>query len=182
MSSSLRKNGSDLGQGDQFGNIIERIREAKSVEDLFNGMQESILPFLNGERITIFMLDQDGKNLKSVKKTGAIPSQIKVTVGQDSVAGFVVSTGSAVSIANAYNNVELMTISDDLKFDSSWDRRSGYQTRQVLATPITYNGNAIGVLQVINKSGGGRFTSSDRQVINEIGTAVGVTLNQLKKK
>jgi len=176
---STKENNCDLDQAVRLDRLVGQMRSAKSLDTLFEDLQEPLLALLDSDRITIYIIDRDGKVIKSVRKTGNIPSQIRVPMDKNSVAGFVATTGSAISIANAYNYVELMTISPDLKFDGSWDRLSGYHTRQILAAPISSGGKTVGIIQVINKSGGSRFTPSDRKIINKICDALGATLKRI---
>ena len=182
MISTLEERKCDFDRADQLSRVIDQIISADSTEELFKNLQGAVLSLFNGDRITVYILDRDDKIIKSVCKTGSIPSQIRLSLDRNSVAGFVATTGRVISIINAYNSVELMSISPDLKFDGSWDRLSGYNTRQILATPIINNGKTVGVIQVINKSDGDRFVSSDRQTINEIGYALGPTLERLEQK
>ncbi len=167
----------DLSLAEQFGLVIDQVRGATNADELFEDLQGPFLSLLDGDRATFYMLDGQCKVLKSVRKTGSIPSQIRVPVDKkSSVAGFVAATGRVISIVNAYDNVELMTISPDLKFDGSWDRLSCYHTRQILAAPILACDKIIGVIQVINKAHGNRFTPLDRQIISKTGFALGEAL------
>jgi len=49
----------------------------------------------------------------------------------------------------------LQSIDKELSFDSSWDKKTGFKTTQVLAAPIFHNSNLMGVVQIINKKGAG---------------------------
>jgi len=95
----------DLSRAEQFGLVIDRLGEATSRAELFENLRGSLPSLLDADRATIYMLGEQGKVLKSVCKTGSIPSQIRVSVDKkSSVAGFVAATGRVVSIVNAYDN------------------------------------------------------------------------------
>ena len=66
-------------------------------------------------------------------------------------------------IKNAYDAGELSRLHANLKFDSRWDKSTGFRTTQVLATPILFEKYLLGVLQLINKRGGGPY-SLDRKL------------------
>jgi HD-GYP domain-containing protein (c-di-GMP phosphodiesterase class II) len=65
-----------------------------------------------------------------------------------SIAGFVARSGALVNLPDARD------IPDDApyRFDAAFDERIGYQTRSILAVPMTTpGGRTIGVLQLINR-------------------------------
>jgi len=47
-----------------------------------------------------------------------------------SVAGFVAATGQDRQHRHAYDKAELMMISPTLSFDGSWDKKTGFRTKQ----------------------------------------------------
>ena len=49
---------------------------------------------------------------------------------------------------------ELKTIDKELAFDFSWDKKTGFRTKQILAAPIFHNKILMGVIQILNKKGG----------------------------
>jgi len=102
--------------------------------------------------------------------------EIRVPIDNSSIAGYVANTKKAVNISDAYDEKELKTIDPELRFDSSWDRRSGFRTKQVLAVPIIYEQNLMGVIQIINRKGGGSFSDEDRSFLEEIAGVLGIAL------
>ena len=63
-----------------------------------------------------------------------------------------------MNVTNAYDTAELGALHPNLRFDSRWDKQTGFHTNQVLACPITFEKYLLGVLQLINKRNGTRFT------------------------
>ena len=62
------------------------------------------------------------------------------------IAGHVAETKEIVNIKDAYA---------DLRFNKEIDLKTGYKTNIVLSMPITnYEGDVIGVAQIINKTNG----------------------------
>ena len=79
------------------------------------------------------------------------------------------NTGKVVNIADAYDAAELKCIDKELTFDVSWDKKSGFRTRQILATPIFHNKTLMGVVQILNKKKGtGKFSEEERGFLQEI--------------
>ncbi len=81
--------------------------------------------------------------------------EIRVPISNKSIAGYVANTGNSVNIADAYDTNTLKSIHKDLAFDVSWDKKTGFKSRQILAAPIFYNKNLMGVIQILNKKPGG---------------------------
>ena len=80
-------------------------------------------------------------------------------INEASISGYCARYGKIVNIADAYDAAELATINPRLSFDPSWDKRSGFRSRQMLAIPILVERKYLmGVLLLINKRGGDRFT------------------------
>ncbi|KAL1465015.1 hypothetical protein WDU94_004612, partial [Cyamophila willieti] len=72
------------------------------------------------------------------------------------IVGYVAESGEPVNIPDAYL---------DGRFNQDIDARTGYKTRTLLCMPIKdFNGDVIGVAQVINKHNDGVFTSNDERV------------------
>ncbi len=169
----------DQFQADQINQIIHKMNLAQNIDELFEDAHEPVLSLVQGDRITLYTLDQGKKTINSRFKVGDDIKQIRLPMDKNSVVGYVATTGGIISIMDAYNDIELMAIYPDLKFDCSWDRLSGYHTRQILAAPIIQKGKLTGVIQVINKRVGQSFTSSDRKTIHKIGGAFGAALQNI---
>src|SRR5919204_128970 len=104
--------------------------------------------------------------------------EIRLPVNESSVAGYVATSRQTVNIGDAYDTSELGKISGKLRFDSSWDKKTGYRTRQILAMPILHeNRLVVGVIQLLNKKKGGRFTKDDELNVARIGKTLGVAFH-----
>ena len=62
-----------------------------------------------------------------------------------------------VLIADVYNERELRSINEQLKFDRSSDNKLGVLSGQVLAIPILYERNIMGVMEVTTQKGGDKI-------------------------
>jgi hypothetical protein len=82
---------------------------------------------------------------------------------------------------NAYDTQELKLIDRELGFDKSWDEKSKYMTKQILTVPIFYKKYVIGVLQLINKKGGDRFSLEDQNSAVEMAKVLGIAFFNQKK-
>lgn len=81
-----------------------------------------------------------------MRKRGGEEIVIPFGVG---IAGAVAETKELINIKDAY---------DDPRFNCEIDMRTGYKTSAMLSMPIcNYEGDVIGVAQIINKTNGKRF-------------------------
>jgi type II secretory ATPase GspE/PulE/Tfp pilus assembly ATPase PilB-like protein len=69
-----------------------------------------------------------------------------------------------------------------LLHDPSYDKRTGFKTKQVLTYPIVAdNKYLMGVIQLLNKKSGARFTRKDEESVAEIAKALGIAFFNLRK-
>jgi len=153
--------------------ITNAIHSASDTNEILLNLQKEILSLFDADRITVYVVDGIRKQVVSRFKTGDEISEIRVPIDTGSIAGFCASSGKAVNIVNVYEDNELKTISPSLKFDRSWDRKTGYKTKQILACPIIHNRYLLGVVQLINKKSGPRFTEEDQASVLYIAKVLG---------
>ncbi len=163
--------------------ITNKINSSKEIDDILLNLSESILGLFDADRLTIYVVDGANKEIFSRFKTGEEISEIRVPLNNKSIAGYCASSGKMANIVNAYDRYELKEISPELTFDRSWDEKTGYKTRQVLVAPIRFSKYLLGVIQLLNKGNGKRFTLEDEQNLVEIAKVLGIAFyNQRKLK
>ena len=136
--------------------ITNRIHAAPNIKQILVDLKDGILNLFNAHSITIYVVDMPRKEIYSMLLVGAQVKEIRVPINNRSIAGYVANTGKTVNIADAYDAAELKLIDKELTFDVSWDKKSGFRTKQILAAPIFHNKTFMGVLQILNKKGGRR--------------------------
>jgi adenylate cyclase len=83
----------------------------------------------------------------------------------------VFTTGKTINIPHAYA---------DLRFNPSFDKRTGFFTRSILCTPVINKyGSTIGVTQALNKSGG-PFSVEDESRLKAFTAQVAISLENAK--
>ncbi|XP_034937823.1 cGMP-specific 3',5'-cyclic phosphodiesterase-like isoform X2 [Chelonus insularis] len=112
----------------------------------------------------LFDVTQDTELDEAMKK--AKNEEIKIPFGVG-IAGYVAQTKEAINIKDAYK---------DPRFNSAIDMRTGYRTNLILSMPIcNYEGDVIGVAQIINKTNGSNeFTERDVEVFQRYLTFCGI--------
>jgi len=165
----------------KLNNIANSIHSANNTNDILLNLQSEILGLFNAYRITVYVVDGIKREIVSRFKSGDEIGEIRVPINPASVSGYCAASGKLVNIGDVYNDDELKRISSQLKFDKSWDEKTGFKTTQVLAAPISYNRYLLGVIQLINKKGGKRFTKEDGASVLDIAKVLGTAFFKNQK-
>ncbi len=162
--------------------ITEQIHAASDLDHILLDLRKEILSIFDAEDLTIFAFDPEKKEIFS--KIPHIDSieEFRIPLTEQSLAGFCAKYLRPVSIADAYNIAELQGVHPSLVHDTSYDKRTGFKTKQVLTYPIVAdNKYLMGVLQLLNKKSGVRFTRKDEESVAEIAKALGIAFFNLRK-
>ena len=154
--------------------LVDRIHSARGLDSIFIELQGEILGLLDADRMTLYAVDADRRELYSKFLAIDTIKEIRLPIAEKSIAGYVAASGRVVNIADAYDKTEIARISPTLSFDSSWDKKTGFRTQQILAMPIMHDGLAIGVIQLLNKKHGGRLTKEDEASAARIAKTLGI--------
>ena len=161
--------------------ITNRIHAAQNIKQILVDLKDGILSLFNAYSITIYVADQKKNEIYSMFLAGSALKEIRLPINDESIAGYVAGTEKAVNISDAYDSEELKSINDKLTFDDRWDKKTGYKTTQILAAPIFYESALMGVIQILNKKGGGKFSAEEQSFLEKIADVLGIAFhNQLK--
>lgn len=163
--------------------ISHEIHSAKNIDNILIDLKDEILTLFDADRITIYVLPDLGANeIVSRFKSGQEVKEIRVPLNNKSIAGYAGVSCKMVNISNVYNTSELKAIDPGLQFDSSWDKKTGYTTKQVLASPILFQNRLLGVIQLINKREGIKFTKEDERSVQEIAKVLGIAFYNQQRR
>lgn len=165
----------------KFMEKINEIHSANSLNVILLQMKDSIASLFKAERITIYVADMKQGALISRVKSGSEVQQIAVPIANGSIAGYCAASGQIVNIKDAYDGHELKMINTALKFDDSWDRKTGFHTSQVLCAPMKFNNTLVGVIQLINKKGAQAFNETDIGYVTELATSLSIAIYNIHR-
>ncbi len=155
--------------------ITNRIHAAQNIKQILVDLKDGILNLFNAHSITIYVVDRTRNEIFSMFLIGAQVKEIRVPINNRSIAGYVANTGKAINIADAYDTEELRKIDGELAFDVSWDKKTGFRTREILAAPIFHDKTLMGVVQILNKkTGTGKFSEDETGFLQEITGVLGI--------
>jgi phosphoserine phosphatase len=121
---------------------------------------------LDCERATVFLFDAATRELYSRVATGGESIRFPADRG---IAGAAAQQRVVVNVPDAYA---------DPRFNPEIDKRTGFRTRNLLTFPLeNLDGELMGVLQALNKSGG-PFTTADEDLARVLSAQAGVALHR----
>ncbi len=154
--------------------ITNQIHAARNIKQILVDLKEGILNLFDAYSITIYVVDRLRNEIFSLLLSASQIKEIRVPINNKSIAGYVANNKKTVNIADAYDVAELRQIDPELSFDLSWDKKTGFRSRQILCSPVFYNGKLSGVIQILNKKGGGKFSDEEVGFVQEIAEVLGV--------
>ncbi|MBH0199772.1 MAG: GspE/PulE family protein [Nitrospira sp.] len=161
--------------------IISQINAAANLDQILLDLHKDILSLFDAQDLTLFAFDSEKKEIFSKVPHVDSVEELRIPITEQSLAGFCAKYLRPVNIVDAYNAVELRTIHPSLVHDSAYDKRTGFKTKQVLTYPIVAdNKYLMGVLQLLNKKNGIRFTRKDEESVAEITKALGIAFFNLQ--
>ncbi len=138
------------------------------LDDLLELILGKLTEVLEADRATLYLLDDQNGELVSRIVVGQQVRSIRVKLGHG-IAGTVAQTGKPLRVADAY---------DDARFEREWDALTGYRTRSILAAPLkNHLGKTIGVIQVLNKTSSGEFTTEDEAILMALSTQAAIAID-----
>ncbi|MCG8480462.1 MAG: GAF domain-containing protein [Spirochaetales bacterium] len=157
-------------ENEKLNRLLEAATSIMSEMDLTSLLTlliEKTSEVLDAERATLFLIDKRRDELYSRVFKGDEVEEIRFSIDQG-IAGVVARTGETLNIADAY---------EDERFNPEIDRRTGYQTHNLLTMAIKNGaGVIIGVIQVLNKIGKDRFDEEDIELLRALSSLIAISL------
>ncbi len=166
---------------EKFKYVINRIHSAKNITEILVQLQSDILGLFDADRITIYAVNPKRKELFSKHMAGNEVKEIRVPISPASISGFCAFSGRTLNIADVYSAAELTRLDKNLKFDKSWDKKTGFRSKQMLVVPIALDKKLMGVVQIINKKSGGPYTKADESNLLEIARTLAIAFRNQSK-
>jgi len=136
--------------------IVRSLHSNMGINSLMFTITERSPGLVDADRCTLYVIDRKHEELWSLQ--GAVEIRASLHKG---LVGYTAQTGEVLNIEDAHK---------DARFNTEFDKKTGYRTKSVLVMPIldrclTGDSQVIGVLQVINKLHGPNFTTEDEDLL-----------------
>jgi signal transduction histidine kinase len=128
---------------------------------------------LKAEASSLMLIDEETDELYFSVALGERADAVKearLKMGQG-IAGWVAEKGEPLLVPEARK---------DPRFYRHLDEQTGFRTESILCVPIQANGKRIGVVEVINRSGGGQFREKDIALLSAIATQAGIAIQNAR--
>jgi len=176
-----RKLKSEIDYRKNLQDICNKIHGAENLDEILVDLKDEITALFEAERITVYVVNGKTHELVSRFKSGNETEEIRILMSTASISGCSAFKRKLINIKNVYDKSELKAVDPELEFDQRWDLKAGFKTHQVLAVPIIFKKFLMGVIQLINRNGGGAFTRTDEQSAKEMADILGIALYNQKK-
>ena len=139
----------------QVGQIIT---SEMNLDALFPLIIQHTNSIMDSQASSIFLYDQKSNELWSLVSTNLKKNEIRIPATYG-IAGWVFQNRSPTVVSDT---------STDPRFDAEVDRKTGFQTRNILCVPlINRQKECVGTLQALNKNGGD-FTQDDVELLTSL--------------
>lgn len=128
---------------------------------------------VSAEAASILILDDEKRNFSFYQVEGAAKPVLMTTTfpADKGIAGYVLRTQCSEIINDVQN---------DPRFYKAIDSESGFQTRNIIATPLVAGQEPIGVLEVLNKVNGGSFAEEEHLILSSIAEEIAFAIRNAK--
>ncbi|KTD05503.1 guanylate cyclase [Legionella gratiana] len=149
---------------------ISTVSTEINLSALLEKIIDTITLALDAERATLFINDDKTNELYTEASIGLNKMEIRFP-NHLGIAGSTFTTGKIINIPHAYV---------DLRFNPSFDKKTGFFTRSILSAPVrNKSGKIIGVTQVLNKKHG-EFTTDDEYQLIAINSQISIAIENAK--
>jgi diguanylate cyclase (GGDEF)-like protein len=131
------------------------ILEPRKVIELIMAKIQQLIP---SEAWSMLMVDEERQELTfelALGEKAKDMSAFRLKIGEG-VAGWVAQTGKPTIVNDT---------SRDPRFTRRFDSETKFETRSILCAPLISRGRTIGVVEIINRLGSGRFVQADLEIL-----------------
>ncbi len=162
----------------ELQDITNEIYASQSVAQIFTDCSRRIVDLFRVEAVNIYAVDRQRREIYTTIKSGRLFREQRMAVNNRTIPGYVAETGFLINIADVHDQAEMKSRCKGLELAVDRDARSSVRLKQVMAAPIVHEGEIIGVIEVINKSGrDGRFIEEEPVLLQEISEVLAIALS-----
>lgn len=156
-------------------NLLNRVGQdltaTLNLQRIAEQVQEAVTEVVNAVGTSVWLVDQEQEDrlvcqVAFHQGLEQFSSDLDVRADQG-VVGWVMETGQ---------NVLLNDVANDARFFSGIDQKTGFQTHSLLAVPLRARDKVIGVLEVVNKRGGG-FDAYDLILVETMAASAAIAID-----
>lgn len=153
-----------------YKDIGKLITSSLEISEIIKAIMEQVERFFKPQNWSLYRVDPSTDELYFVVVKGLKEEDVKsfrLKVGQG-IAGTVAATNQAIYIEDAKK---------DERFCNQVDSISGFNTKSIIAVPITFQNKVLGVIQLINKGDEQHFSTTELEVLQTIADFSAIALS-----
>jgi len=145
-----------------FNELARTLTSTLELNEVLRIIMVKIKDLVKSEALSLLLLDEKNKELvfsaSETSETNKLKG-VRLKLGQG-IAGWVAQTRQALLVEDVYK---------DPRFFQEIDKIHSFKTRSIMCVPLLHKDKLVGVIEVINKYGGGAFTEEELKVLMELG-------------
>jgi type II secretory ATPase GspE/PulE/Tfp pilus assembly ATPase PilB-like protein/GAF domain-containing protein len=157
------------------------IQEATVMEDILFETTPPMLDLFDADVVNIFALDKSRNEIYSKAKTPFGIRERRVSIGPQSIVGWVALEKRMVNINDVRLPGALSKYHPDLVYDKTWDKEMSIETKAMLCCPLIHEGKLMGILQVINIRVAEPFNSNHEKNIIAVAQMLAIAFHNNSK-
>jgi len=142
-------------------------------QDVIETVMELATKVVRADASSLLLLDASANELYFNVTLGSVKEQVKqirLKVGEG-IAGWVAEHREPLIVND---------VARDPRFTGKVDASTSFKTREILAVPLISKGDLVGVVEAINKQGGGGFTPIDQEIFLAFASQAAVAIQNAR--
>ena len=173
VSRQLHERQGTLKQLDALNRAGALISQGRDIRLVLQILTEQAQEVMSAEAASVFLLNETDGELYSEIATGPKKEQlreIRLKKGEG-VAGWVAEHAEPILVLDA---------ATDERFNGNVDQITRFTTRDILCVPITRGDEVLGVIEVLNKTGGKQFLESEIPVLKSLADMAAIAIENAR--
>lgn len=172
----LLKKDRQISRLSKLAEIGKKITSNIKIKSLMNEIMETVKHETEAEACTLYLVDEEKNELYfevALGEKGDKLKEIRLKIDETTVSGYVASTGETLNLEDVNKDPRFSkkrAIADSI----------GFKEKAMLTMPVKYHDRTVGVLQLINKKGGGVFTKQDEELLDGMSAQIAISLENAK--
>lgn len=153
--------------------VSSMIAQCLDLPELLEAVLTCVMETVAAEEASILLLDEDGRNFEFHSLGGPSKETLQT-------ATFPSDQGIAGAVLQNQKSEVINDVRQDPRFYGRIDSDTGVVTRNMMAIPLTAGEEKIGVMEVLNKSGGEPFMDDERLLLESVAEEIAFAIRNAK--
>jgi putative methionine-R-sulfoxide reductase with GAF domain len=153
--------------------VSSMVSQCLDPHELLEAVLNVIMETVSAEEASVLLLDEDQANFQFYSVEGPAKPVLMSAL-------FPADKGIAGSILQTQKSEVINDVQRDPRFYEKIDSQYGFVTQNLIAIPLTAGEEKIGVMEVLNKSGGKPFTDEERLLLDSIAEEIAFAIRNAR--